>query len=840
MDKIAEIFAGKYDNHVMPLFWQKGESKESIEEYIKAMKESDIHSFIVESRPFPDFCGDKWWKLMDNIIALANQYDMTVWIFDDSHFPTGYANGIVEKFPQYGKKVLKHRIINVNGPLKGCGIHKELPAEKDAELLGLVCQKDDQILQVEYELQDEILYLDIPNGNWNVELFYIGKETDYHKNHINIIDKEACNAFIKTIYEPHYQRYKEEFGNVIVGFFTDEPGFQNEKGVKNDSIIGKEMPLPWNNELKDRLQQKYGEKYLSMLHYLWGKREEEIDAQVKFTYMDIVTDLYKANFDENIGRWCRDHGVKHIGHIIEDRDANARLGGGCGNMFRAMYGQDMAGVDVVFNQMIPGLDEGYHTYPRGEWDNEFFHYALVKLATSLAHIDSKKKGETMAEVFGAYGWHEGIYLMKWITDHFINRGVNYFVPHAFSQAPFPDEDCPPHFYGQGHNPQFRYFSILMQYINKMSTLFSLGRANPQAAILYHGEAEWGGQFMFCQKPARILTQNQVQFDIVPTDVWRYPNQYDASFDTGLTINGYQYEYLIIPYCQYIAKELIDYIYETTTHVIFIDKLPKKIYDSVDEIDISRLNNVVVLSLTQLESYIFEKDLNRLHLNQKEKYLRFYDYQKDNQHYYHLFNENPKHSINIDIDIEELEKYKYKYRVDVLNNETYFFDRTLNLAPNESCVIVGSQQVVKTNDRKEYNNLITVESKVKVSFAEAKEYPNFSGVTEIDEFIDINKFVKPNFSGTVRYTMHFYLPQDVESMQIQLAQVYEIAEVFVDDNNIGTRIVEPYIFIANVLNEGEHTLTIDVTNTLDKKVKDLFSQNEAIRPTGLLKKPILKY
>ena len=42
--------------------------------------------------------------------------------------------------------------------------------------------------------------------------------------------------------------------------------------------------------------------------------------------------------------------------------------------------------------------------------------------------------------------------MKWIADHFLVRGVNWFVPHAFSMAAFPDWDCPPHFYAHGQTP----------------------------------------------------------------------------------------------------------------------------------------------------------------------------------------------------------------------------------------------------------------------------------------------------------------------------------------------------------------------------------------------------
>lgn len=56
----------------------------------------------------------------------------------------------------------------------------------------------------------------------------------------------------------------------------------------------------------------------------------------------------------------------------------------------------------------------------------------------------------MCELFGAYGWSEGNRLCKWLADYMLVRGVNHFVPHAFDAAPFPDADCPPHFYAHGH------------------------------------------------------------------------------------------------------------------------------------------------------------------------------------------------------------------------------------------------------------------------------------------------------------------------------------------------------------------------------------------------------
>ena len=75
------------------------------------------------------------------------------------------------------------------------------------------------------------------------------------------------------------------------------------------------------------------------------------------------------------------------------------------------------------------------------------------------------------------------------------RGVNFFVPHAFSQAAFPDPDCPPHMYARGQNPQFRHYRQLNDYTNRVAHLLSGGRHIAPAAVLYHAEAEWSGAWM---------------------------------------------------------------------------------------------------------------------------------------------------------------------------------------------------------------------------------------------------------------------------------------------------------------------------------------------------------
>ena len=98
-EKIKALQKGEGGNYIFPFFWQHGETEAILREYMKAIHKANIGAVCVESRPHPDFCGEQWWHDMDIILEEAKRYGMKVWILDDSHFPTGYANGAMKDQP---------------------------------------------------------------------------------------------------------------------------------------------------------------------------------------------------------------------------------------------------------------------------------------------------------------------------------------------------------------------------------------------------------------------------------------------------------------------------------------------------------------------------------------------------------------------------------------------------------------------------------------------------------------------------------------------------------------------------------------------------------------------
>ena len=88
-------------------------------------------------------------------------------------------------------------------------------------------------------------------------------------------------------------------------------------------------------------------------------------------------------------------------------------------------------------------------------------------------------------------------------------------------------------------------------------------------------------------------------------------------------------------------------------------------------------------------------------------------------------------------------------------------------------------------------------------------------------------------GTYRYHTSFELADNLADTAIDLGDVYETATLTLDGRPLGTRICPPYRFATGPLTVGTHELTIDVINTLDHAIPDIFALTEPVAPSGVL-------
>lgn len=574
---IKVLLDGRADNHILPFFWQHGEDEATLREMMAAIDGANCRAVCVESRPHPDFCGPKWWADMDVILDEARRRGMQVWILDDSHFPTGFANGAVRTAPDTlcrqsilgNEKALEAAVGPLTLDLRAEGLMdppKLDPADPmqafaarippartfDPATDRLLCVQavtaDGAVTDLLPFVRGTQLCWDKPAGACTLQVVTASRNAGYHRDYINMTDPASVRLLLDAVYEPHWAHYAADFGKTIAGFFSDEPELGNGLLYQKGNTLGCRQDLPWCAGLEGDLEAAFGPGWAAALPRLFGQDGSDATARIHTVYMDCLTKLVRQNFSEQLAAWCHDHGVRYIGHMIEDDGQHCRTGSSLGHYFRGLQGQDMAGIDDIGGQVLPQGEDEPACNPMGRPRNgTFYHYGLATLAESAAALDPGKGGNAMCEIFGNYGWAEGVRLEKYLADHFLVRGINWFVPHAFSGKAFPDPDCPPHFYAHGHNPQYRHFGQLMAYMNRVATLISAGPHAAPVAVLYHGEAEWcDPDAMPFEQVVRPLYDDQIACRVLPADVFSEPARYQTVPGNPLLVNGRAYRAFIVP------------------------------------------------------------------------------------------------------------------------------------------------------------------------------------------------------------------------------------------------------------------------------------------------------
>ena len=852
MDKrLQECIRGEWDSYIFPFLWLHGESKERIREEILAIKNSGISEFCAESRPHEDFCKDKWWSDFGFVLKTARELGMGVWLLDDKKFPTGYANGYLENpdLAHLRKKLIREKQTDVVGPMKNAKVWVQGWLTEGEEIIKVIAYRhSDNKEGLDYKsaidltstLKDGMACFDIPKGVWRVcttisakpEFVYDGRLCYY----IDMLSKDSCQAMIDAVYQPHYEHFKEYFGNTFRGFFSDEPGFLNQSNSYSNKTGIMYERYPWREDLPALIAKSASLTQTEaelMIPALWEDLGEATSV-LRMHYMEVITGLYKESFGDMLGSWAREHGVMYIGHVIEDMGAHIRMAYGSGHYFRALDGQDMAGIDVVLMQDIPGLDSCIHRSPLADGGiakPEFFRYTMPKLASSHSHIQPLKDGRAMCEIFGAFSWAEGLPFMKGLADIMLSRGINRFVPHAFSPKE-EDEDCPPHFYNGGKNIHYPLFKNLMEYMGRVSHMMSQGRHCADVAVFYNAEGEWtGGENQIFDKVCHRLATNLIDFDIVPYDYLK-----NAKVENGrLIVNNEDFGALIVSRSEIMPidrLECFNRLAKEGLKVIFTDSLPQK---SAEGVDISELiSDFISVKTDSLNEYLRENGLCHVD-GEKAQGLCFYHITRKGRDIYLFSNESVNENLDATIFLNQSgECLIYEpwgnclYRDSVANGRL-----SLNIEKGNMLIVIFGEDDIsaypkfkKEADRIEIKPVFDIFVRDECSDA----YEQIASTCDLVDITSLDKMTR--FSGEIVYTATLNCKEGYTVLD--LGQVGETAQVWLNDTYLGARINAPYKFdLSPALLSKENKLRVSVNSNLGHKRREWLLSYMQIPPSGIL-------
>ncbi len=512
-----------------PLFWLHGtETREELESTLARVVEGGNGSFTAESRPHNDWLGEGWYRDLDICLAAAKKHDLQMWIFDDYWWPSQMMGGRVP--PEYGSKVLEAAAVTVTGP----GRHRADGCAGKQFIMALAGQELDDgtvdgatLVDLKDSIQDGTLDWQVPAGRWKVMTFTwafkgpVGAQKKFIS--VDGASPECVDWFINAVYQPHYDRYGDDFGKTIAGYFYDEPETQGD--------WGSDLPV-WMAEHGIDLKK-------TLVAYKFKLAGDDQVAGL-YSYLDAVAESWGRTMYGGMSRWCREHGVISMGHFMEHSFFDRGMCGG--NVMQLMKHSDRGGIDLVCQQLYPGQ----------RWEE---YYQMPKLASSVSHLYGCEGNRDIAfnEIFGAYEQSLTYAQMKWLADWNQVRGVNFMVTHSFNPRAPLDKDCPPYFYNGGFEPRWPLYQVWADYSSRLSLMLTGGRHVCPVAFVHVGQSMHVGRALRPEAMTSALQDALYDCDWLPYDAWEDRTRIDGKI---LRLRQEDYRVLVLPAAEVIPYETL--------------------------------------------------------------------------------------------------------------------------------------------------------------------------------------------------------------------------------------------------------------------------------------------
>ncbi len=387
-------------------FWSWNEKLDACEtkRQIEEMHNVGIGGFFMHARGGlqTEYMGEEWFENVKVSIDAAKENDMYAWAYDENGWPSGFGDGKVNGLGiEYMQKYLR--------------ISKEEPKENVIGKTG------------EYW------------AYYEVNPFYV-----------DTLDKKVVAEFIKTTYEPYYEKY----GNEITGFFTDEPQISRNG-------------IPWSFVMEEEYQKRYGRNLLEDIPGLFYP----VDGyeKIRIAFWKMVTDLFSEAFCMQIYNWCDERGLKFTGHLVCEENLLSQLAsnGACMPHYEYFH---IPGMDWLGRRILP--------------EERTTPYQVASAAAQLG------KKQVLSETFALCGHNVSFDELKGIYEWQMVRGINLLCQHleGYSIRGMRKRDYPPAMYLQ--QPWWSEYKKFNDAMSRQGMILANGRSNVNILVIHPQTTAW--------------------------------------------------------------------------------------------------------------------------------------------------------------------------------------------------------------------------------------------------------------------------------------------------------------------------------------------------------------
>ncbi|MFC3802759.1 glycosyl hydrolase [Cohnella sp. GCM10012308] len=514
--------------------------------------------------------NEEFWEILKQNVAYAiDKLGLRVWIYDEKGYPSGTAGGqVLSEHPELEaqglavvvKEAAAGEKVVIEHPY-GHGEVRYAAAYRGTELSFDAASAVD--LHSAVDGQGNLNWQAPASDRWVV--FYFVQKPFYEGTHavnnwfeqrryINLLEKDATEAFIDVTHKQYYERLGAYFGKGIEAFFTDEPALTGTyigTPPRQPSVLDAPDPavpllktLNWGNKLADEFQKRRGYELLPVLPYLIAGEGKEA-KRVRGEYYRTLSELVLESYFEPLEAYCGNTGVACSGHLLLEEEM----------YHQAIYEGNL--MNIYRHMQLPGIDLlTAHPKLAKEWAA-----TTAKLASSAAQEDGKP--HVMSEISDAFDGDKA---------DFKGRLAAVAVQFAFGVDRFNSY----YEYDRMSEEENKRFA---DYIGRIGYMMDAGKTAPQVAVYYPIESVWAETLppmslnpadyaaravkvsdSFKQTALR-LTEHQLDYNYIDADGIADSRAEDGALSAR---GGLSYKALIVPETTVVDEALAAKLTELAT------------------------------------------------------------------------------------------------------------------------------------------------------------------------------------------------------------------------------------------------------------------------------------
>ena len=513
--------------------------------YMKQMGMGGFHMHTRSGMSVP-YLSDAFMARIRACVEEARKQGMLAWLYDEDRWPSGFAGGYVTEKEENRQRFL---LLTPKEPPAGEG---RLLARYDVRLDGRGSLAAYRRLE-EGETASGTVWHAVEKNTAPSPWFH------FH-GYADTMNPAAIRDFIRITHERYLEELGDDLGTICPAFFTDEPQMPRKINLSRSADL-QDVLLDWTGDLEETYRAAYGESLLDRLPEVVWEQPEGI-SPVRYRYFDHTTERFVSAFCDQIGAWCREHGILMTGHMMDEQTLESQSRA-VGEAMRAYRAFTLPGVD----QLCDGRE-----------------FTTVKQAASAAHQQGCP-GVT-SELYGVTNWDFDFKGHKLQGDWQAALGVTVRVPHLYwcSMHGEAKRDYPASI---GHQSSWwREYPFIEDHFARVNTLMTRGKPLIRIGVIHPVESCWIAfgpddrtglarrelDRRFAEL-TRWLLQDTLDFDYICEST--LPNLFRPG--DAFRVGEMGYDAVIVPGCDTLRRTTLDALRafrERGGRVIFLGSAPR--------------------------------------------------------------------------------------------------------------------------------------------------------------------------------------------------------------------------------------------------------------------------